>query len=696
MKNRYVLTLWIMCLWGAVQAAVLPVPLAPSRPDTTFVHDVCLVDQWNWLSDRDDPALRQVLASESRYTKAALKPSRRLSKKLFKEFLSRIPKSQESAPYPYEGYFYFSRQNLKQAYPIHWRRAQTGHGKDELLLDENELAKGKEFFALGFSEISPDGKTLAYSADFSGDERYQLFFKYLHSRKITASNLHNISEFIWCRDGRHALITRVNERWQTDTCELLELGTLATKTLMKLDDTQFDLSIYCCRDQNYVVLLSESKDTNQAWHLDTRFPESGFRLIAPARTGVTYYPDILAGQIYLQTDLWCPDGSIAECTLSDTNMESWKEIIPGEQGNPLSSFWLQGEYLAVIRKEMGREVLRVYSKDTSQEISGLIPQQASDLSFWGGTQANEPYLYYAVESYLHPAQIFRYDLASGAQSLHYAYPLPPHYNPKDYICTQVNAIAEDGSLIPLSIIYKSDLDLSRPHPLWLEGYGAYGDSEEPGFWANRLSLLDRGLIYAIAGIRGGGDLGRSWYEDGKLQNKKHSFTDFIACLSYLQQRGLTTAAQTVIEGGSAGGLLVGAVTNLAPQAMRMVIADVPFVDLINTMLDDSLPLTAQEYLEWGNPQNPQDFAYMLSYSPYDNVHPAVLPDVLISSGWYDTRVSYWEGLKWAQKLRQNNLGSSKVLYRLYENEGHTGSGDRRQSLKSTAETMAYVLYILSQ
>lgn len=280
--------------------------------------------------------------------------------------------------------------------------------------------------------------------------------------------------------------------------------------------------------------------------------------------------------------------------------------------------------------------------------------------------------------------------------MHFAYPVPKAYNPEDYSCAAANAPAQDGSLIPLIIIYRSDLDLSSPHPLWLEGYGAYGDTEDPFFWANRVSLLDRDFIYAIAGVRGGGELGRTWYEDGKLQNKMNSFSDFIACLDYLQQQGFTTAAQTVIEGGSAGGLLMGAVTNLAPQAMRLVIANVPFVDLINTMLDDSLPLTTQEYLEWGDPHDPAAFDYMLSYSPYENVSPAVLPEMLISSGWQDTRVSYWEGLKWAQKLRQNNLGSSRVLYRLYENEGHTGSGDRRQNLKSTAETMAYVLHILSR
>ncbi|MCB5270729.1 MAG: prolyl oligopeptidase family serine peptidase [Candidatus Cloacimonetes bacterium] len=694
MKNRYILILWIISLWATLPAAQLPIPLAPSRPDTTFVHDVQLVDPWNWLKSRDDPALGQVLKAESRYTKAALKPARSLSKKLFKEFLSRIPKLEESAPYPYEGYLYFSRQHKKQAYPSHWRRA--GSGKDELLLDENVLAKGEEFFALGFSQISPDGKTMAYSADFSGNERYQLFFKDLHSGKTKATDLQDISEFIWCRDGRHALITRVNERWQTNLCQLLDLKTFKTETLVQLEDAQFDLSLYSCRDRNYTVLLSESKNTNQAWHMDTRSPGSGFHLIAPARTGVTYYPDILAGQLYLQTDLWCPDGSIARCSLSEPGMESWTEIIPGVEGSPLSSFWLQDGCLAFIRRKEGSKVLRVYSLDTVQEISSFIPEQASDLGFWGGTLADEPYLYYSVESYLHPTRIFRYDLANGTQTLHYAYPLPKGYDPENYICTTANVTAQDGSLIPLIIIHRSDLDLSSPHPLWLEGYGAYGDIEDPFFWANRLSLLDREFIYAIAGIRGGGELGQTWYEDGKLQNKMNSFTDFIACLTYLQQKGFTTPAQTVIEGGSAGGLLMGAVTNLAPRAMRMVIASVPFVDLINTMLDDSLPLTSQEYLEWGDPHDQAAFAYMLSYSPYDNVRPADLPEMLISSGWQDTRVSYWEGLKWAQKLRQNNLGTSKVLYRLYENEGHTGSGDRRQSLKSTAETMAYVLYILSQ
>lgn len=691
MKIRYILILGIIGLRAVMSAADLPAPLAFSQPDTTFIHDLSLVDQWSWLQHRDDPALRQLLKNESKYTKAAMKPSRKLSKKLFKEFLGRIPKLQQSAPYTYEGYIYYSRQNQKQAYPSHWRRAADGSGQEELLLDENVLAKAKEFFALGFSQISPDGKTLAYSADFSGDERYQLFFKNLGTGKTKATPLNDISEFVWCRDGEHALITRVNQRWQTDLCQLLELSTLKVQTLMQLSDAQFDLSMYECRDKNYVVLLSESKDTNQAWYLDTRHPGSDFCLIAPAQAGLKYYPDILAGQIYLQTDLWCPDGSIAECSLLEPGMEKWTEVIPGIEGSPLSSFWLQDQYLAIIRREEGREVLRVYQRDTGLQVSSIVPDQASDLTFWGGTLASEPYLYYTVESYLHPARIFRFDIASGGHTLYYTWPMPQDYNPENYSSSQLSVTAEDGSLIPLDIIYRSDIDLGSPHPLWLEGYGAYGDIEDPWFWTNRQSLLDRGYICAIAGIRGGGERGRAWYEGGKLQNKMNSFTDFVACLDYLQGKGLTTSAQTVIEGGSAGGLLMGAVTNMAPQKIRMVIANVPFVDLINTMLDDSLPLTTQEYLEWGDPADPDAFSYMLSYSPYDNVRPAVLPEILISCGWHDTRVSYWEGLKWAQKLRQNNLGTSKVLYRLSENEGHTGTGDRTQNLKSIAQTMAYVI-----
>ncbi|MDP2173518.1 MAG: prolyl oligopeptidase family serine peptidase [Candidatus Cloacimonadaceae bacterium] len=686
--------LLIACMFCSSIFAGTYAPLAPANPDTTIIHGRVLIDPWNWLNDRNSPALQKVLKNERLYAKRAMKPSQKLERKLLKEFTNRVPAQLETRPVIENGYEYFSRQSAKQAYAVHWRRKLTVSAKDELILDENKLAKGKRFFALGAFEISPDNTTLAYTADFNGDEVYRLYLKNLHSGKTHDTKLIGISEFLWLAGGTHAIITRTNSRMQTDTCDKLDLQTLMVNPLVRISDSGYNLGIYYSRDKQFIILSSSSKNTNEAWLIDARGADSTPRLIAPKREGIKYFPDIHGEKVFLQTNLWCKDGSIALAPLSSGSMDEWVELISGAYAEPISSFSVFDDHLILLRRLRGKEKFQIYRSSDGSLLRNIIPSEACDLNFQAGSEPNSSGFCYAMESFLFPARIYKHDFASGVDSLAYTYPLPMGYDPSGYRSLELFVPTDDGVFVPLTLVFRSDLDLDRAHPLWLYGYGAYGDYEDPWFSPQLQSLLDRGVIYAVAQVRGGGELGQDWYDGGRLLNKKNSFFDFSACLSYLQAHGFTEPDKTVIEGGSAGGLLVAAVLNLAPESMRLLIADVPFVDVINTMLDDSLPLTAEEYEEWGNPAIEGDFTAMLAYSPYENVKPANLPDVLISCAWHDTRVGYWEGLKWAQKLRLNNTGNRKVIYRLLMDEGHTGSGDRNQFLKYQASTMAYALSIL--
>lgn len=674
--------------------AAKDIPLAPEYPHSTIIHGVTIDDPWQWLKDREHPQLKRLLKSENDYTHNAFKSSQSLADKLNKEYVSRIPAMDETAPVEDNGYAYFSRQKKNQSYPTHWRRKLSAEAKDELLLDENKLAHKQDFFALGTFAISPDNRFLAYSVDYSGDEYYRLYIKDLVTGKIRDTKMDDISEFIWLADNKSGVITRVNARWQTDACQILDTSSGISRDVLKITDPKFDLYIYSATDKRYIIISANSKNTTAAWYLDTQDLTSGAQTLCESREGVYTSPDIADGKVYIQTDLWNRDGSIAVCELGKPQMELWREMIHGVNGQPISTFTLNNGFISLIRRVNGDERITVHSSESGRILHEVVPPVAANISFRGGNEWADSWFDFTSETYLGSTAISRHDLLSLTTQITYQYPLPKGYDPNLYTCEQTYATADDGTLIPIIMLHRKDLDFTRPNPVWLYGYGAYGDYEDPWFWGNIQSLLDRGIIYCIARVRGGGELGRAWHDAGRLLNKMNSFTDFSACLRHLHESGLTNPDLTVIEGGSAGGLLVGAVVNLAPEAMRLVIADVPFVDVVNTMMDESLPLTQQEYEEWGDPADPAAFFAMRSYCPYSNVRPAKLPNILISSGWHDSRVGYWEGLKWAQKLRKNNTGNSVILFRLLDNEGHTGSGDRMKNLRTLANSTAYALKLL--
>ncbi|MDD3235964.1 MAG: prolyl oligopeptidase family serine peptidase [Candidatus Cloacimonetes bacterium] len=671
-----------------------PIPMAPTLPDTLRHLGTELIDHWAWMKDRENPKLYKQLKAEDKYASQMLQPSRKLSKEIMKEFVSHIPTNVSSYPYEQDGYLYYSKDVKNKSYAVHYRKKNSPGASAELLMDENKLAKGKDFFSLGIFSISPDSKTLAYSADYLGNEIYQLYLKDISSGKTRSIDFRGISDFVWQSDNINALITMQNKRLQVDTCYRLDTSNLQTDLIYKESDPAYDVGLYFTCDKRYIILSSSSKDTCENSYLARNDISSLPKLILPRKPGHQYYPDILDKQLYLHTNLWNPDFAFAVTTLDKPETANWQQLIPPEEGVSLSSVIIFKDYLVAVRRINGFERIQIFKLKDATLLDEIIPPSPSDLSFWHNPDPNADCFTYSVENELTPYSIFRYTFGKQKTELLYQSPVPGSYHAENYQSRLLYVQASDGTKIPLHIVYRKGLDVSKPQALWLSGYGAYGDTNDPYFSTLLLSLLDRDVIFAVAHIRGGGEYGQNWYDAGRLNHKQNSFTDYVSCLDYIIASGLSEPAKIVVEGGSAGGLLMGAVTNLAPTKMRLVIADVPFVDLLSTMLDDSLPLTLQEYEEWGNPNDLTTFNYMKQYSPYDNVKPALYPNMLISAAWFDTRVGYWEALKWTQKLRANNLGTNPIIFRMLYHEGHTGSNDRFKSLKTYADTYAYALSLI--
>lgn len=666
-----------------------------ARPDTTIIGKRVLVDNWKYLRNSEDPLVRKHIKKENAYARSMMKSSNKLAKTLYREFLNRVDVSETSHPYLESGYYYFTRNIKGKAYPLHYRRKDHSGASDELVLDENKLAKGKAFFSLGIYVISPDQSHLAYSMDASGDEVYTLYFKDLSTGKTRETEISNITDFVWAADSNSFFYVCQDERFRSDSCYQAALDRLEPILKYQEPDSLYDISLYKSCDKSKIFLLSQSKDQTEVWYLNSAHPLSGFSLIRPRQHRHIYYPDYLNGFFYFQSNLQSPGYSIFRAPEGSLSAPSWQILIPGMEEQPISGFQLFDSCIVLSRRLGGFKALSFHDPASGLQTDLFQPDYPADLAPWHNPDPGAGLFTYSLESDLVPYSIYSYDFTSRKHILLHQKPGYIGYEADKYTVKIHLVQAPDGTRIPLRLIYSTSLDLSKPQPLWLYGYGAYGDCEDPYFSASRFSLLDRGVIYAVAHIRGGGEFGELWYRMGKLQNKKNSFNDFIACMDFLIGQGITEPSKLLIEGGSAGGLLVAAVANQAWDKCRIVVADVPFVDVINTMLDPSLPLTAQEYEEWGNPTVVADLEYMLSYSPYENVRPLPYPTFLISSAWYDTRVGYWEALKWTQKLRSMSTSPNPILYRLNWKEGHTGSSNFYQGLKTYSETMAYAISIIA-
>jgi oligopeptidase B len=670
------------------------VPVYPEIKDSIYIHQQWHYDNYSWLEDINNPMVKKVLKQEQKHTQEAMKSSVKLANIIYKEFLSRLNETESTQPYYYKGYYYYSRTEKGKSFSINCRKRGSLEAREEIVLDENKLAKGKKFFSLGAYSISPDQQRLAYSIDYKGDEIYKLYIKDLKTGRTKATQFDNVSDVLWMGDSQTLLITTMNARLQTDTLLRWKADSNSQEVLYQEKDPAWDISIYHSTLEKMIFVTSDSKDASEIYYLSNEDYQGSISVLYPRQNKHQIYADFYDDKFYAWTKE--DNGSFSIITQLLTKKDKWETLYQSNEQNPISGFLIFDKQLVVLQREQGFKALYLIDRLNGDFINKITPAEPSDMGFWVNVNPLAEEIFYTIENEVTPLSIVSYNLATQKQKIIRQYSPAGDYDKNQYQTSIAWVNADDGTQIPLRLTYKSNLDLSIPHVVKLTGYGAYGDCEDPYFSSTAFSLLDRDIILATAYIRGGGEFGNTWYNSGKLLNKKNSFTDFIACMDFLIESGITTKEMLVIEGGSAGGLLMGAVVNQAYDKCAMVVADVPFVDLVNTMLDDSLPLTQQEYEEWGNPNIQEYFDYMLSYSPIDNVKPTPFPIMLISTAINDTRVGYWEAVKWTAKLRSNNKSDNSIILRISSDEGHTGQVDRYKSLKSYAETVGFTIWKMTK
>jgi oligopeptidase B len=693
-------------------------PVAARRPVTLEAHGDVRTDDWFWLRDKDDPAVIAYLEAENAWTESAMSGSRPLQEALFAEMVARIEETDLSVPVRKGPWCYYSRTVEGSDYGIHCRRAADGPEDAEVvLLDENLLADGHDYFALGNFSISPDHRWLVYSTDCTGGERYTMRFRDLSTGSEAAESIIDTSYgAAWANDDVTVFYVRVDEAMRPHQLWRHRVGTdpAADVLVVEEPDDHFYLGVSRTKDDRYVLCGLDSKVTSEVRVLDADDPDGAFRVIEPRRQGIEYSVDHDRGdsasgrtsRFLIVTNDGAEDFRLMEAPDDTPGREHWSEVLPARDSVRLDAVDPFAEYLAIYERQDGGTRIRVI--EHASGVSTPVVQPESPSTVWG--EANPEYdatvLRYGYTSLATPRSVYDLDLETGELALRKRQPVLGGFDPTHYRTERHWAMAGDGTRVPISLVYRPDLvgdpsDARGGAPCLLYGYGSYEASMDPTFSSLRLSLLDRGFIFAIAHVRGGGEMGRHWYENGKLAAKPNTFSDFVACARHLVAGGWTTADRLVARGGSAGGLLMGAVANLAPALFRAIVAEVPFVDCLTTILDETLPLTVLEWEEWGNPvEDIAIYEVMKAYSPYDNVaaqgpdgSPLRYPDILATGGLSDPRVGFWEPAKWVAKLRAANP-ANKVLLKMEMGAGHGGPSGRYDAWKDEAFVYAFILEAL--
>lgn len=675
------------------KSPLLTPPVAEKHPQSLITHKDERIDNYFWLRERQNPKTIAYLEAENAYTEAMMQHTELLQTNLYNEMLARIKETDLSVPYQQGDYYYYSRTETGKSYPIHCRKKGSLEAQEEILLDQNQLAQGHEYFSLGTFKVSPNHQILAYSIDTSGSEQYTLFFldlttKELYPEKITDTYF----SLAWGNDNSTIFYTKVDATNRPYQLLRHTLGSESKDDLIyeEPDDSYF-LSVGRTRSQAYIVMSLGSKITSEVHYLDASNPLGDFQVIHPRQQGMEYDIEHHQDYFYIVTNEEAINFKLVKTPVTTPAKSNWQTVIEHREDILLSSVIAFADYLVIVERKAGLPIMRVQKFATAQEQNIPFPEPTYAISLGNNPEFNTTKLRFNYTSLITPSSVFDYDMATGERELKKETEVMGGYNRNQYASEWIFAKAADGTLIPISLVYKKGLKKDGKNPLFLTGYGSYGASYPASFSSSRLSLLNRGVAIAIAHIRGGGEMGRKWYEDGKFLHKTNTFTDFIACAEHLIAQKWTSSNHLAISGGSAGGLLMGAVINMRPELFKVVIAAVPFVDVVTTILDTSLPLSAMEWEEWGNPNDPVYYDYMKSYSPYDNVKAQDYPHLLIIAGLNDSRVKYWEPAKWAAKLRELKTDNNLLLLKTNMGAGHGGASGRYESLKEAAFEYAFVL-----
>ncbi|MGA8632526.1 MAG: S9 family peptidase [Terracidiphilus sp.] len=699
-------------------------PIARKVHTEKKLHGVTLVDDYAWLRDKDNPDVTAYLDAENAYADAVIAPQKELREQLYQEMLSHIKQTDISVPYRDGDWWYYSRTEEGLQYGIYCRKRVGAAGPDEgaaeeVLLDGNELAKGHAFFAIGDTDITDDGRWLAYTTDTKGFRQYTLRVKDLATGETLAGEVERVGSVVWAADNRNLFYT-VEDEQQKRQYQLWRgcAGQLSDAVLVSQEeDERFNLGVGRTRDGKFLILESASHITSETQVLAADDPGGKFTLIAPRVDDQEYSVDHRNGLWFIRVNDRGRNFRLVTAPLATPGRKHWTELIAHRSDVMLEDVDLFADFFIACEREDGLPRLRLW------KFAGSGPEaaRAGEIAFPEPAYSAHPHINrifetttfrYGYQSLVTQSSVYEYDTATGASTLLKQVEIPGGFDRTLYASERIHAKAPDGIEVPVSIVYRKDkfagrgADAARStsspvpecegpgaprNPLYVYSYGSYGYFLPLGFSSNRLSLLDRGVVLAYAHIRGGGDLGETWHDAGKMLAKRNTFTDFIACVEQLTAKGYGDPARVAIEGGSAGGLLMGAVANMRPELFSAILSHVPFVDVMNTMLDASLPLTVPEYEEWGDPSQEEYFKYMLSYSPYDNLRPAAYPAMLVKTSLHDSQVMYWEPAKYVAKLRTLKTDAHPLLLVTNMQAGHGGASGRYDYLREIALDYAFVL-----
>ncbi len=671
----------------AAQGTTVAAPVASTQPYVTHIHGYTRTDNYFWLREKSNPAVRAYLEAENAYTEAVMKSTDGLQQQLYDEMLGRIKQTDESAPYPENGYLYYSRTQEGKQYPILCRK-RAGSDVEQVLIDENEIGKGLGFFSLGAAAVSNDGNLFAFTTDTTGYRQYTLHIKDLRTGQFLPDRIVRVGSVVWSSDNHTLFVTTEDSiTKRSDNFWRHTVGTNETTLLYHEPDELFDVFGLRSEDRSTVILISFAKTMTEARYLRADQPNAPLTLLLRREPGHEYYPDVDEGKFLIRTNKGAKNFRLVSAPINAPTQ--WKEVVAHNPHVKLDDVTPFKTFLVLSEREDGLPYLRIIDK-TGASHRVTTPEPAYLISLGNNHEYNTSSIQFFYTSLVTPPSTFEYDVRTRDRKLLKQQPVFG-YDPANYESRRLWATARDGTKVPVAIVYKKGTPVDGTAPLLLYAYGSYGASIDPSFTSNRVSLLDRGFIYGLASIRGGGELGEDWREAGRMMKKMNTFTDFIDVGDYLVKNKYTSSDRLMIQGGSAGGLLMGAVTNMRPDLFKAVNAAVPFVDVMNTMLDASLPLTTSEYIEWGNPNEKSAYDYMMQYSPYDNVKAQRYPATLVEVSFNDSQVPYWEGTKLVAKLRATKTDSNTLLLKANLGAGHGGSSGRYDRLKEIAFEYAFFL-----
>ena len=664
-------------------------PVAEKIPHVTKIHGVELHDDYFWMRQKDNPKVAQHLEAENRYTEAVTRPTEALREKLYQEMVARIQETDSQPPLRKGQYFYFTRTEKGKQYPIHCRYPLGHKDKTVDILDLNQLAVGHSFLAVGDLVVSDDGNWLAYSLDTTGYRQFRLYVKDLRNGQVLPDKAERVTSVCWARDNRTLYyVTEDDVSKRANQCWRHRLGEQEYKLLYEEKDEIFDVTCYRSRDRQLICLRSKAKTSDETRTLDADGEAHDFQVYLPRKPGHEYSLDHRQGYFYVLTNQDALNYRLVRA--SDAQPRAWTEVVPTDPRRKLDDFYLFDKFIALpVRQEGTQEIMVLGAQGKPLRIPMAEPLHELEVS--GGQPFDSEQLRYNYESPVTPSTVIEYNVSNGHFEV-LKKTVVNGYKPEDYRCERLWITARDGTRVPLSVVRRADVPWGKqPVPMLLYGYGSYGVNYDPGFSSPLISLMDRGVTFAIVHIRGGGEMGEAWRQAGRMLTKLNTFYDFVDAAESLSKQGLTQPSQLIASGASAGGLLMGVAANLRPDLFRALIVKVPFVDVLNTMLDATIPLTTVEYIEWGNPNEKKYFDYMARYSPYDNVKAKAYPSMLVEISLNDSQVPYWEGAKLAAKLRDMKTDKNQILVKVNMAAGHGGPSGRYAHLRETAFDYAYVL-----